>query len=362
MRAERNCFDEIRLALACIVLFAHAHELSGTPSLAWMAGWFDADFAVKGFFAISGYLVSRSFISSRTTVEYFEKRLRRICPAYALVVFYCLLVGLFATDLGTMVFLTDPATYRYFGANLAFLNFLQPTLPGVFADNPVTAMNGALWTIKVELMLYCVLPVLFMLYARAGQGAGLAMALLFGGAWYVYFSFGLDHPLGAVIARQFPGQLPFFAIGSFLAVAEPDRKVMLGLLGVSLVYFVLDVSGPTAELLNMAMYPAFVIGLSRVGALGIGIGRFGDLSYGVYLFHFPTLQLVTHLGLFRISSALGLAVSVLVTLGLAFLSWRFVEKRFLRRSSHYRLAEAGAEASAGPGDYGSAARSRIHEG
>jgi peptidoglycan/LPS O-acetylase OafA/YrhL len=341
MPTERNCFDEIRLALACIVLFAHAHELSSAADLAWMADWFDADFAVKGFFAISGYLVSRSFLSSRTTFEYFEKRLRRIVPAYALVILYCFLVGLFASDLGVAAFLTDFATYRYLSANLAFLNFLQPTLPGVFAGNPVTAMNGALWTIKVELMLYCVLPVLFILYPRFGKTAGLALALLFGVAWYAYFSFGFDHPLGAVIARQFPGQLPYFAIGSFLAVAEPGRKVMLGLLGGSIVYFALDLSGPAADLLNMLMYPAFVIGLSQVVALGIGIGRFGDLSYGVYLFHFPTLQFATALGLFEENASLGLALSLIATLALAFLSWRYVERRFLLRSSHYRVVERG---------------------
>ncbi|WP_193182343.1 acyltransferase family protein [Nisaea sediminum] len=346
MHAERNCFDEIRLALACIVLFAHAHELSGAGALAWMANWFDADFAVKGFFAISGYLVSKSFLSSRTGREYFEKRVRRIVPAYALVILYCFLVGLFATDLGTTAFLTDPVTYRYLGANLAFLNFFQPTLPGVFAENPVAAMNGALWTIKVELMLYCVLPVLFLLYGRLGHAAGLALALLFGVAWYAYFSFGFDHPLGAVIARQFPGQLPFFAIGSFLAVAEPGRKVMLGLLGISVVYLAFDVSGPAAELLNMAMYPAFVIGLSRIGALSFGVGRIGDLSYGVYLFHFPTLQLVTRLGLFRVDAHLGLAVAILATFGLAFLSWRFVERGWLLRSSHYRSAADESESAA----------------
>ncbi|MBO6560796.1 MAG: acyltransferase [Nisaea sp.] len=341
MPTERNCFDEIRLALACIVLFAHAHELSSAADLAWMADWFDADFAVKGFFAISGYLVSRSFLSSRTTFEYFEKRLRRIVPAYALAILYCFLVGLFASDLGVAAFLTDLATYRYLGANLAFLNFLQPTLPGVFAGNPVMAVNGALWTIKIELMLYCVLPVLFLLYRRIGHLGGLLAALALGVAWYGYFTYGFDHPAGAAIARQFPGQLPYFAIGSFLAVADVGRRTLFAALAISAIYLLLSVPAPASGMLNMLAYPLFVIGLSQVPGLSLGVGRLGDLSYGVYLFHFPTLQLVTHLGLFRTSPSLGLAVSVLVTLTMAFLSWRFVEKGFLRRSSHYRLAEAG---------------------
>lgn len=346
MRAEKNCFDEIRLALACIVLFAHAGELSGAPSLAWMAEVFKSDFAVKGFFAISGYLVSQSFLSSDGVRDYFGKRLRRICPAYFFVILYCLLVGLVASDFGADAFLSSPITLKYLAANLAFLNFLQPTLPGTFDGNPVHAMNGALWTIKIELMLYCVAPVLFLLYRRIGYVGGLLAALVLGVAWYGYFTYGFDHPAGAAIARQFPGQLPYFAIGSFLAVADIGRRSLFAALAVSAVYLLLEVPAPASGLLNMLAYPLFVIGLSQVGFLSLGVGRVGDLSYGVYLFHFPTLQLVTYLGLFRTSPTLGLAVSVLVTLTMAFVSWRFVEKRFLRRSSHYRLAETGAGASA----------------
>jgi len=346
MRPSGNCFDEIRLTLACIVLFAHAGELSGAPSLAWMAEFFNSDFAVKGFFAISGYLVSRSFLSSGTTRAYFEKRVRRICPAYLLVILYCLLTGLVASDLGIAAFVTAPETLGYLAANLAFLNFLQPTLPGVFDGNPVTAMNGALWTIKIELMLYCVVPALFFLYRRIGPVGGVLAALALGVAWHGYFTYGFDHPAGAAIARQFPGQLPYFAIGSFLAVADIGRRVLFAALAAGACYLVLDVPAPASGLLNMLAYPAVVIGLSQLRFLSLGIGRVGDLSYGVYLFHFPTLQLVTHLGLFRTSPVLGLAVSVIVTLAMAFLSWRYVEKRFLRRSSHYRLAEAGAGPSA----------------
>lgn len=342
MRPSPNCFDELRLALAGIVLFAHAGELSGAPALAWMAEIFNSDFAVKGFFAISGYLVSRSFLSSDGMRDYFAKRLRRICPAYVFVILYCLLVGFIASDLGTIAFFASPETLNYLAANLAFLNFLQPTLPGAFDGNPVSAMNGALWTIKIELMLYCVVPALFLLYRRIGHLGGLLAALCLGVAWYGYFTFAFDHPAAAAIARQFPGQLPYFAIGSFLAVANIGRSTLFAALAVSAVYLLLDVPSPASGLLNMLAYPVFVIGLSQVRFLSLGIGRLGDLSYGVYLFHFPTLQLVTHLGLFRADPYLGLAVSVLVTLGLALMSWQFVEKRFLRRSSHYRLAEAGA--------------------
>lgn len=332
MSVKKNCFDEIRLTLAIIVFFSHAQEISG--AFMW-PDIFDFNFAIKGFFAISGYLVTKSYFSSASVYDFFEKRVRRIYPAYSAVIGYGFLIGLAITSLSFGEFFTSSSTYKYLFFNLIFLNFLQPTIPGVFEGWTISAVNGALWTIKIEIMLYLLIPLIVFLYRKIGMFTGFCLMFAGGVLWFTCFTYGFDHPMGVVLARQFPGQLPYFVMGSFLAAKEFRPGVRYALFLVSAVYLLLDVPPGISDYANMVMYPLFVIGLSQIGVLSVGVGRIGDLSYGVYLFHFPTLQLLKYFGLFELYPYGTLIAGAFITLGLAYVSWIFVERKFLRRSSHY---------------------------
>jgi peptidoglycan/LPS O-acetylase OafA/YrhL len=67
----------------------------------------------------------------------------------------------------------------------------------------------------------------------------------------------------------------------------------------------------------------------------------------VYIIHFPVIQVAVAHGAFARDPWGAFAACVSVTAVLAFASWHVVEKPFLRRQSHYRLAE-GARTRAGP--------------
>ena len=64
MIRDKNNFDSVRIGLALIVVFAHIGALTQLKEFGWFANVFDSDFAVKGFFAISGFLVTKSYLSS----------------------------------------------------------------------------------------------------------------------------------------------------------------------------------------------------------------------------------------------------------------------------------------------------------
>ncbi len=70
-------------------------------------------------------------------------------------------------------------------------------------------------------------------------------------------------------------------------------------------------------------------------------GKYGDFSYGIYITHFPILQVLISAGAFGYSPILGLAVAGVLVFITAYVFWHFIEKPFLKKSSHYVDANRG---------------------
>ena len=211
--------DALRLLFASTVVVWHLFPLSHLAALhAPETPWINGTWAVRGFFVISGFLIFQSFESSRTGASYFEKRARRIYPAYFAVVMVCALAGAFFTKLPLSAYFGRD-WLSYVVNNLAFLNYRHPALPGVFSGNPDTAVNGALWTIKVEVMFYVSVPALAWLFRKTQREIAIAVLYVLSVAFYMWFSWkaqqtGRDSY--DVIAKQLPGQLCFFLAGAVL--------------------------------------------------------------------------------------------------------------------------------------------------
>ena len=341
-----NNFDLLRLVFAAAVFFWHAYVLSKAPALEPLAQVFSADLAVKGFFVISGYLVMMSYENSATAVEYAHKRLRRIYPAYAAVVLGCAAAGAFFTALPLADYFS-PGLARYLAANLAFLNFLAPGLPGVFADQPHGQANGALWTLKIEVMYYAFVPVLAWMLARFGRWRVLAALYILAAIYYVVL--GELHArsgtmLWLQLQRQLPGQLGYFLVGVGLYFLRDrlDGKwaALLAAAAAMLAAVAVTRISLIAILLEPLALGIFVIYAAiRLPHLG-NFARFGDFSYGVYIVHFPVIQALVAAGVFASAPWTAFwAAAALIAL-LALLSWHLVEKPFLGRRSHYRRAES----------------------
>ena len=328
-----NNFNLLRLVFALFVVVYHLIVLSAA------AGWSHleaplsllAEIGVQGFFVLSGFLVYASLDRSASIGLYAEKRFRRLYPAYAVVVIVCAAAGYaFSPDARA----NPLAVGEYLGWNLVFANFMAPELPGVFAGNPMTEVNGALWTLKIEVMFYLVLPVLAWLLRLFGRAHWMLMIAIYAGAeaWRYFLA-----DMGQVeLSRQLPGQMSFFITGMALyrLSLAGARMHIAGLAGAALL---------TASLLVDVLEPARALGLGLV-AIWIASGwprlpdaaRFGDLSYGVYIVHFPIIQTVVALGLF-VAPWTGAGVSLAAAVVAALLLWYLVEKPALRRDSAYRV-------------------------
>ncbi len=236
---------------------------------------------------------------------------------------------------------------RYVAANLAFVNFLAPTLPGVFVHNPLIEVNGPLWTIKIEVMFYASVPILAWLAARRGPALVLGIAYALGLAWMLGFE-ALATQTGSLLyaklSYQFPGQLGYFASGAlcyyYLPLLQRRWALAAALGAVGLI--VSDVF----PALRIVVEPAALALVVTVLALGIrhlgNFARYGDLSYGIYILHVPVLQTLVALGVFERNALAAFALAIVIVLALAFASWHLVEKPFLKRGSHYVVASRGA--------------------
>ncbi len=334
-RLAANRFDLIRLALASAVFAYHAIVLSALAPMSGLeqAWGHVAEMSIQGFFIVSGALVAGSLARSASLGDYAGKRLRRLYPAYAAVILVPALISLL---IGGPV----QQVAAYVGANLVFLNFLSPDLPGLFADNRFTEVNGALWTLKIEVMFYLCLPAIGWALRKLGRAGWLVLLALYaaGEAWRHLVPLLADQDLAPVLARQLPGQLAFFASGIGLWQVwdlARNRPLRFGAAGLALA--LISTLHPWLEPLRAAGLAGIIAGIAFLPGPALNAARFGDISYGVYITHFPILQAMVMAGVFAtLGHVGGFALSVALVVTASFVLWHLVERPALRPSSHYR--------------------------
>jgi peptidoglycan/LPS O-acetylase OafA/YrhL len=353
----RNNLDCLRLILAAIVALFHLFELAGIPAFSPFIRCLSPQFAVRGFFVISGLLIYRSYTRSSSVASYFEKRARRIYPAYFTIVVLAA-IALCALSSLPLSHYFGAGFWKYLSANLIFLNFLAPTLPGVFTANGVTAVNGALWTLKIEVAFYLFVPILHYLCNRFGTKKIIGAVFCLSCIWKYGFAlldsmyrtpgiYTLDdsRSIYAQLAAQFPSQLSYFCAGILLFLYFDSLKHhFLSLSCITAFLYLIDhwFTGGVLDVFWISGI-VFVFGFWRYFG---NFSKYGDFSYGVYIVHFPILQTLFALGLARLNPSIFLIVSI-SAIGLAsWLMWHLVEKRFLAGSSHYREASQKTPAQA----------------
>jgi len=334
---QNNNFDLLRFLFAFIVFLVHAYALSGEYELLFLNQWLSSEIAVQSFFIVSGFLIFMSYENSSTSLRYFEKRARRILPAYISVIVLVVVAGFFLTTLPWHEYLSIQ-TFKYLAANLMFMNFLQPELPGLFADNRLQAVNGALWTLKIEVMFYLSVPVLVWSMGRWGRWQVLLLTYVMSLCYVQMLGWwgereGVEHY--RELQRQLPGQLSWFIAGATLYYYLGSfKRWWPGLLIVALLLLFFRSHSDLSWLEPAALAMVVIYAACLLPGLG-RFGKFGDFSYGIYIVHFPILQVLIAAGLFAWSPVLGLFTAGILVLTAAILFWHGIEKPFLRRSSHY---------------------------
>ena len=211
--------EALRGIAAAAVVVDHTWALSGGAAtfgfgiVQGLGTW-----GVNIFFLLSGYLLADFFWVNRgnkTTLEFYLRRFFRIAPAY----YVC--IGILY-----LFFAQHSQVFSMQGLHqvLANVTFTQHLFPGTESNLNV---DGALWTLSIEMTLYLFLPLLAFLIAWRPVLASLGLAAI-GIAWRIYIArdgAGITHwyfgknslaypPYQYLfLSRQFIGLLPIFVLG-----------------------------------------------------------------------------------------------------------------------------------------------------
>lgn len=344
--------DGLRAIAVLAVILFHA-------GFGWIGGGF---VGVDVFFVISGYLITSILINDLqnqrfSILGFYERRVRRILPALFFIMLVCIPFAWMWMLPGQM----RDFSQSLFAVGLFYSNFFFWSEAGYFAPSTETMPLLHTWSLAVEEQFYLVFPVLLLLTWRLGQRflflliSVLALASLAASevGWRAdsIANFYLPHTrvwellagslAALVVQRRGVGENNIFALAglcaigfSFFAYQEttpvPSVYALVPVLGTVLIVLFAGANTVVARLLST---PVLV---------GLGL-----ISYSAYLWHQPVFAFAR----IRLGEDLGPLVYLLLialSLGLAGLSWRFVERpfRYPRKLINHRLTLFSASAVA----------------
>jgi peptidoglycan/LPS O-acetylase OafA/YrhL len=338
--------DGLRALAVAAVFVYHAHA-------SWLPGGF---LGVDLFFVISGYLITSLLLSEfghtgRVGLgAFWARRARRLLPAVFVLIAACLIAG-FAFERGQVELRWDALASIFYVANWRFILEHE----SYFAQFGRPPLLRHLWSLSVEEQFYLLWPPLLVLGLRLRRRfivpSLLAVAALASTAWMAFLYdrdptdvsrvfYGTDTraaPLliGSLLAFAWvPSNLP--SLGPRWIRRGLDSVSMLALGAVVFAFVSIDdhdtdlyhggfllLAVCASLLLATVAHPQSVLG--RV--LARPIPRWlGQRSYAIYLWHWPVLAF-TRPGIdVRMSHVLLFALQVGLTLVLADLSYRLIER------------------------------------
>jgi peptidoglycan/LPS O-acetylase OafA/YrhL len=384
--AERRfpCLDGYRAIAALTVLVSHVAFTTGRTTHGRGASLLaHTDIGVAVFFVLSGFLLYRPMALARLSGrrqpgvrDYFIRRGLRIVPAYWVSVIFVMLL------LAVNIDVRGHADQWFI-----HLGFWQ-----IYTHNDHVLGLGQDWSLCTEVAFYLALPWWPRLVIRLRRGKplsvrgemfGLLAMTVAGLAWL-----GSTHARGQLpllAATWLPTHVGWFAAGMALALVSADLAVhphrsvryrdllafadapalCLTAAAALLVFASTPISGPTgltvlstpgAAITKEVAYGGFAAVFLLPGFFGDqrrgGVRRFlqsapmrqlGEASYGIFLFHmgamflaFQWLDITYFTGRFWSI----FAVTLVVSIAIAFASLHFVERPALRLKERYRAPAA----------------------
>lgn len=350
-RSLREAFDPrnnsigfLRWAMAFMVIFSHAGPVAGIfggvdVGAQWGAETSLGGVAVTGFFFLSGMLITRSMMRSRSPIRYLWHRVVRIYPAWFLILIVTALllaplawIHEYGTVRGFLSAPVDsPLTYVF---NNFTLILSQWGIAGTGGSTHAvqvgyTTWNGSAWTLMYEFACYLGVLVLGLIGALSGRiiGATVAAGILLLSTFQALHVGDLGASLQVLSNPQVLQLVAPFAFGMLIELFN-EKIPFDDALGIAMLV-IAALCWWRGGWFLFGQY-AFAYGLiwfgTRVKALS-GWDRHADLSYGIYIAGWPIMFLAAEYGLPSVAGGSVYLLVVIVAVHLyAYASWVLIEK------------------------------------
>lgn len=346
MHGKRNWgLDLMRTIAALSVVFSHFFEhLEGHPALKALNVGFGGLYGVELFFVLSGFLIGGILIRKSTAEDwslnairqFWYRRWMRTLPVYYLyLAAYVVIVPAAASSARLWQYITFTQ------------NLLWQTSPGFF---------GVSWSLTIEEIFYLTMPIFFYLAARLIVNRRRAVAVAIG--TYLFSSIGvkvvvmLGNDIAHVDARKFALlRLDAIVYGVFFAyLLVYHKRVFDGIAGFSVLgllpYVIFRSYTAAVPFFNTEVGAILKFSLAPI-TLAITLPYFrsitqiptrlaavitwtSKLSYSMYLSHILVIVLVNRLlGPGQKSLAL-IAVYLVLTYAVSWVTYTYCEEPFLR--------------------------------
>lgn len=328
--------------------------LAVVPVILFHAGFklFNGGFVgVDVFFVISGYLITTILIEDIenkrfSIVNFYERRARRILPALFFVMLVCI-------PFAWMWML--PSQFKDFSQSLVAVSLFTSNIlfwreSGYFASAAEEKPLLHTWSLAIEEQYYVLFPMFLILAWRFGKHRVLWMIVVMAAISLLLSEWGWRREASAnfylIPTRAweiFSGSISAFLVAKY-GVQKNNLLALLGLSAIIFSIFVFDKNTPFPSF--YALVP--VIGtvlfvlygdkhtlVAKFLSLNL-IRRLGLISYSVYLWHQPLyafLRIVTP----TYPPVWAFAFMGLLSLCTGYLSWKFIETPFRKRSTRNKV-------------------------
>ena len=313
-----NCFDFLRYLFAFSLILVHFCTLTDTEQFWFISG----QMRVKAFFTITGFLVVYSFLRRKSLKVYCWKRIVRIMPAYITTILLCYLVGYFFSTASATDYYFSSQSLKYLVANLSFMNFIEPCLPGLFTDNTYGPfVNGSLWSMKLEVIFYILVPLIVFLMQKVNKTIVLVIVYILLTIYNQFF----DNSVNTFIY--------FFSGTAILLYFDWFCQHIKWIFPFCLVYMIIIFFFDYSFLyyIEPLVFSATIVAIAYYCKPLNFLQRYDNISYGLYLYHFPVIQVLVQYKLHQHNIYITFIFALIITILLAIISWYIIEKPMLQR-------------------------------